>query len=394
LTRQRAHGYKHLGFDTTLGRSVKGVDPSYSKKCAGLYNKTRAVFEKAGWKNVIFATGTPISNTAAEIWTFMKYLLPADVMKANDIYYFDDFVHNFGSISQMLEFKTNGKFNEVTRFAAYVNRPELMRIWMQVADIVQTKDTKVKDEVPEKENGKDQDVFLPQSPSLVSIMAAVRAELERFENMDGKEKRENSSIPLTMYGIAKRAAIDPRLVDATAPDEPTSKTNAAVKEIVKDLDSTKKYKGTVAVFCDNQNRKSPTGGIDFNIFEDMKEKLVKQGVPEAQIAIIKSSMSIGAKQKIFDKVNTGDVRVILGSTQTLGTGVNIQERLHLLIHMDAPDRPMDYTQRNGRIERQGNLHKEWGLPIRILRFGVEDSLDVTAYQRLRPYHRGRGRRTV
>ena len=379
-----AHGYKHLGFETTLGRSVKGVDPSYSKKCAGLYNKTRAVFEKAGWKNVVFATGTPISNTAAEIWTFMKYLMPADVMKANDIYYFDDFVHNFGSINQMLEFKTNGKFNEVTRFAAYVNRPELMRIWMQVADIVRTEEVgEVKSKVPEKENGKDQDVFLPQSPSLVSIMAAVRAELERFENMDGKEKRENSSIPLTMYGIAKRAAIDPRLVDADAPDEPKSKTNAAVKEIVKDLEATKKYKGTVAVFCDNQNRKGSNGSIEFNIFDDMKEKLVKQGVPEAQIAIIKSSMSITAKQKIFDKVNTGDVRVILGSTQTLGTGVNIQERLHLLIHMDAPDRPMDYTQRNGRIERQGNLHREWGLPIRILRFGVEDSLDVTAYQRLK-----------
>ena len=379
-----AHGYKHLGFETTLGRSVKGVDPSYSKKCAGLYNKTRAVFEKAGWKNVVFATGTPISNTAAEIWTFMKYLMPADVMKANDIYYFDDFVHNFGSINQMLEFKTNGKFNEVTRFAAYVNRPELMRIWMQVADIVRTEEVgEVKSKVPEKENGKDQDVFLPQSPSLVSIMAAVRAELERFENMDGKEKRENSSIPLTMYGIAKRAAIDPRLVDADAPDEPKSKTNAAVKEIVKDLEATKKYKGTVAVFCDNQNRKGSNGSIEFNIFDDMKEKLVKQGVPEAQIAIIKSSMSITAKQKIFDKVNAGDVRVILGSTQTLGTGVNIQERLHLLIHMDAPDRPMDYTQRNGRIERQGNLHREWGLPIRILRFGVEDSLDVTAYQRLK-----------
>ena len=379
-----AHGYKHLGFETTLGRSVKGVDPSYSKKCAGLYNKTRAVFEKAGWKNVVFATGTPISNTAAEIWTFMKYLMPADVMKANDIYYFDDFVHNFGSINQMLEFKTNGKFNEVTRFAAYVNRPELMRIWMQVADIVRTEEVgEVKSKVPEKENGKDQDVFLPQSPSLVSIMAAVRAELERFENMDGKEKRENSSIPLTMYGIAKRAAIDPRLVDADAPDEPNSKTNAAVKEIVKDLEATKKYKGTVAVFCDNQNRKGASGSIEFNIFDDMKEKLVKLGVPEAQIAIIKSSMSITAKQKIFDKVNTGDVRVILGSTQTLGTGLNIQERLHLLIHMDAPDRPMDYTQRNGRIERQGNLHREWGLPIRILRFGVEDSLDVTAYQRLK-----------
>ena len=379
-----AHGYKHLGFETSLGRSVKGVDPSYSKKCAGLYNKTRSVFEKAGWKNVVFATGTPISNTAAEIWTFMKYLMPADMMKENDIYYFDDFVHNFGSINQMLEFKTNGKFNEVTRFAAYVNRPELMRIWMQVADIVRTTEVKaVKDKVPEKENGKDQDVFLPQSPSLVNIMSAVRAELERFENMDGKQKKENSSIPLTMYGIAKRAAIDPRLVNPDAPDEPLSKTNAAVKEIVKDLQATKKYNGTVAVFCDNQNRLGENGVVEFNIFDDIKDKLIKQGVPEKQISVIKSNMSINAKQKIFDAVNKGEVRVIMGSTQTLGTGVNIQERLHCLIHMDAPDRPMDYTQRNGRIERQGNLHKDWGLPIRILRFGVEDSLDVTAYQRLK-----------
>ena len=285
-----AHGYKHLGFETTLGRSVKGVDPSFSKKCAGLYNKTRSVFEKAGWKNVVFATGTPISNTAAEIWTFMKYLMPADVMKANDIYYFDDFVHNFGSINQMLEFKTNGKFNEVTRFAAYVNRPELMRIWMQVADIVRTEEVgEVKSKVPEKEGGKDQDVFLPQSPSLIHIMSAVRAELERFEKMDGKEKRENSSIPLTMYGIAKRAAIDPRLVDAEAPDEPMSKTNAAVKEIVKDLKDTAKYNGTVAVFCDNQNRLGAGGVVEFNIFDDMKAKLVAQGVPEKQIAVIRSS---------------------------------------------------------------------------------------------------------
>lgn len=379
-----AHEYKHLGFQTSIGRGIKGIDPSYSKKCAGLYNKTRAVFEKAGWKNVVFATGTPISNTAAEIWTFMKYLMQPDVMKANDIYYFDDFVHNFGAISQMLEFATSGKFKENTRFAAYVNKPELIRIWSQVADTVLTKEVgEVKQKVPKKEGDKDQDVFLPQSPSLVSIMAAVRAELERFENMTGKEKREHSSIPLTMYGIAKRAAIDPRLVNPDAADEPMSKTNAAVKEIVKDLKATDKYKGTVAVFCDNQNRKGADGSIDFNIYDDMREKLIKAGVPAEQIAIIKSGMSITAKQKVFDAVNTGAIRVVLGSTQTLGTGVNMQERLHLLIHMDAPDRPMDYTQRNGRIERQGNLHKTWDKPIRILRFGVEDSLDVTAYQRLK-----------
>lgn len=383
-----AHEYKHLGFQTSIGRGIKGIDPSYSKKCAGLYIKTRSVFEKAGWKNVVFATGTPISNTAAEIWTFMKYLMPADVMKANDIYYFDDFVHNFGNISQMLEFATSGKFKENTRFAAYVNKPELIRIWSQVADTVLTKEVgKVQEKIPEMEGGKDQDVFLPQSPSLIRIMAAVRAELERFENMTGQQKKENSSIPLTMYGIAKRAAIDPRLVDADAPDEPMSKTNAAVKEIVKDLKETESYKGTVAVFCDNQNRLGTNAAgkkvVEFNIYDDMKAKLIKAGVPEKQIAIIKSGMSITAKQKIFDAVNSGEIRVVLGSTQTLGTGVNMQERLHLLIHMDAPDRPMDYTQRNGRIKRQGNLHKQWGKTIRVIRFGVEDSLDVTAYQRLK-----------
>lgn len=383
-----AHEYKHLGFQTSIGRGIKGIDPSYSKKCAGLYNKTRCVFEKAGWKNVVFATGTPISNTAAEIWTFMKYLMPADVMRENDIYYFDDFVHNFGSISQMLEFATSGKFKENTRFAAYVNKPELIRIWSQVADTVLTKEVgAVNEKIPEEEGGKDQDVFLPQSPSLIRIMAAVRAELERFENMTGQEKKENSSIPLTMYGIAKRAAIDPRLVDAGAPDEPMSKTNAAVKEIVKDLQATKEYKGTVAVFCDNQNRLGKTADgkstVEFNIYDDMREKLIKAGVPAEQIAIIKSGMSIVAKQKVFDAVNSGDIRVVLGSTQTLGTGVNMQERLHLLIHMDAPDRPMDYTQRNGRIKRQGNFHKQWGKSIRVIRFGVEDSLDVTAYQRLK-----------
>ena len=173
----------------------------------------------------------------------MKYLMPADVMRANDIYYFDDFVHNFGAISQMLEFSTSGKFKENTRFAAYVNKPELIRIWSQVADTVLTKDAEgVKDKLPQKEGGKDQDVFLPQSPSLISIMSAVRAELERFENMTGQGKKENSSSPLTMYGIAKRAAIDPRLVNPDAPDEPMSKTNAAVKEIVKDLKETAKYK--------------------------------------------------------------------------------------------------------------------------------------------------------
>ena len=375
-----AHEYKHLGFATAMQRGVKGVDPSYSKKAQGVYLKTQAVLEKNNGRNVIFATGTPISNTAAEIWTFMRYLMPKDAMKEYGIYYFDDFVRNFGNIQQMPEFNTSGKFKEVNRFAGYVNLPELVRIWSGVADTVLTKDqTELVKKIPEMEGGKAQDIYLPQTRALRSVMKYVRAELDRFDQMSGKEKKENSSIPLTMYGIAQGAAVDPRLVEMDAEDDPRSKTNEAVRQTLRSLKETDDYKGTVAIFADHyQNKRS-----GFNLYEDIKQKLIAQGVPESEVVVMKPAMTIKKKLDIFDKVNRGEVRVILGRTDTLGTGVNIQERLHTLIHLDAPNRPMDYTQRNGRILRQGNLHKQWGKPVRVLRFGVEDSLDVTAYQRLK-----------
>lgn len=375
-----AHEYKHLGFATAMQRGVKGVDPSPSKKSQGVFLKTQAVLEKTGGKNVVFATGTPISNTAAEIWTFMRYLIPADVMKEYDIYYFDDFVRNFGNLQQMLEFKTNGKYDEVNRFAGYVNLPELVRIWSTVADTVLTREAGgVSDKIPQMEGGKAQDIFLPQTRALRSIMKFVKEELDRYENMTGKAKKENSHIPLVMYGIAKAAAVDARLVQSDAEDDPNSKTNEAVRQTLRTLEETKEYKGTVAIFADNyQNKHS-----GFNLYEDIRKKLIAAGVPEEQVVVMKSGMTVKKKFEIFDKVNAGEVRVVMGSTFTLGTGVNIQERLHTLIHLDAPNRPMDYTQRNGRILRQGNLHNTWGLPVRVLRFGVEDSLDVTAYQRLK-----------
>lgn len=375
-----AHEYKHLGFATAMQRGVKGVDPSPSKKSQGVFLKTQAVLEKTGDKNVVFATGTPISNTAAEIWTFMRYLIPADVMKEYDIYYFDDFVRNFGNIQQMLEFKTNGKYDEVNRFAGYFNLPELVRIWSTVADTVLTREAGgVSDKIPQMEGGKAQDIFLPQTRALRSIMKFVKDELKRYEDMTGKEKKENSHIPLVMYGIAKAAAVDARLVQSDAEDDPKSKTNEAVRQTLRSLEETKDYKGTVAIFADNYQNKAS----GFNLYEDIRKKLIAAGVPEEQVVVMKSGMTVKKKLEIFDRVNAGEVRVVMGSTFTLGTGVNIQERLHTLIHLDAPNRPMDYTQRNGRILRQGNLHNTWGLPVRVLRFGVEDSLDVTAYQRLK-----------
>ena len=383
-----AHEYKHLGFATAMQRGVKGVDPSYSKKAQGVFLKTQAVLEKNNGRNVVFATGTPISNTAAEIWTFMRYLMPADTMKEYGIYYFDDFVRNFGNLQQMLEFTTSGKFKENNRFAGYVNLPELVRIWASVSDTMTQKE--IEDyrkkagkptKLPSTELGGDkaQDIYLPQTKALRSVMKFVKAQLKKYDEMSGKEKKENSHIPLTMYGIAKAAAVDTRLVVSDAADEPQSKTNEAVRQTLRSLEDTKDYKGTVAIFADNyQNKKS-----GFNLYEDIRRKLIANGVPADEIVVMKSGMSVKKKLEIFDKVNRGEVRVIMGSTFTLGTGVNIQERLHTLIHLDAPNRPMDYTQRNGRILRQGNLHKEWNKPVRVLRFGVEDSLDVTAYQRLK-----------
>lgn len=375
-----AHEYKHLGFATAMQRGVKGVDPSYSKKSQGVFLKTQAILEKNNGRNVIFATGTPISNTAAEIWTFMRYLMPADTMKEYGIYYFDDFVRNFGNIQQMLEFTTSGKFKENNRFAGYVNLPELVRIWSGVSDTVLTKEAGgVKDKIPEMEGGKAQDLYLPQTRALRSIMKFVKNELEHYEQMSGKEKKENSHIPLTMYGIAKAAAVDARLVQSDAEDDVNSKTHEAVRQTLRSLKETADYKGTVAIFADNyQNKQS-----GFNLYDDIRDKLITEGVPADEIVIMRSGMTVKKKLEIFEKVNRGEVRVVLGSTFTLGTGVNIQERLHTLIHLDAPNRPMDYTQRNGRILRQGNLHKDMNKPVRILRFGVEDSLDVTAYQRLK-----------
>lgn len=375
-----AHEYKHLGFATAMQRGVKGVDPSYSKKSQGVFLKTQAVLQKSHGRNVIFATGTPISNTAAEIWTFMRYLMPSETMKEYGIYYFDDFVRNFGNIQQMLEFTTSGKFKENNRFAGYIDLPELVRIWSSVSDTVRTKDAGgVSDKIPEMEGDKAQDLYLPQTTALRGIMKYVKAELEAYDKMSGKEKKENSHIPLTMYSIAKAAAVDARLVDETAEDDPNSKTNEAVRQTLRSLKETASYNGTVALFADNYQNK--TSG--FNLYEDVKDKLIAAGIPEKQIVVMKSGMTVKKKLEIFDKVNRGEVRVIMGSTFTLGTGVNIQERLHTLIHIDAPNRPMDYTQRNGRILRQGNIHKDMNKPVRVLRFGVEDSLDVTAYQRLK-----------
>lgn len=376
-----AHAYKKLGFTTNL-QNIKGIDPAASQRAQSLRLKSSYILENNQGKNFVSATGTPISNTMAEMWTFIRYHLPENVLREYNIDTFDAFASNFGSIEESAEFGTNGKFKVAQRFASYSNMPELLSIWKRVAHVVLTENVPDLREgvgTPRLDGGKPTDIMLDQTPTLRKVMRSIRDTLEHFDAMPAKQKRENSHIPLVMFGLAKRAAIDVRLINPDLPDEPGSKVNNAVREILADLKSTEQYKGTTAIFCDSYQSRDRR----FNVFEDMKQKLIAAGVPAEQIAIIHDFNTDEQKVRLFRRVNNGEVRVVMGTTEKLGIGVNMQERLHLLVNLDVPIRPMDYMQRIGRIIRQGNTHLQMDLPVRILRLGVKQTLDVTGYQRLK-----------
>lgn len=375
-----AHAYKKLGFVTSLQR-VKGIDTAESKRAQSTRLKSSYILENHNGKNVVFATGTPISNTMAEMWTFLRYLLPRTEMSRLQMNNFDAFVNNFGSIEESAEFGSNGKFRVTNRFSSYSNVPELISAWRQVAHTVLTEEVSTLREgvgTPRVEGGKPTDVMLEQTAPLKSVMKAIKNKLEWFDRLSGKEKKEFSYIPLVMFGLAKRAAIDVRLVDPNLPDDVNSKTNIAVRNILQDLRDTASYKGSIAVFCDSYQSSDKT----FNVFKDIKQKLIDNGIPAEQIAIINDYEKDEAKEKLFAAVNNGDIRVVMGTTEKLGVGVNIQERLHMAGHLDAPLRPSDYQQRNGRIIRQGNTHLNMDKTVKIMRWGVKKTLDVTGYQRL------------
>lgn len=376
-----AHVYKKLGFSTNL-ENIKGIDPAASQRAQSLRLKSTYILENNGGKNVVLATGTPISNTMAEMWTFIRYLLPQNVLREYNINTFDAFASNFGSIDESAEFATNGKFKVAQRFSSYSNMPELLAIWKRIAHVVLTEDVLGLREgvgTPRLDGGKPTDRMLDQTPALRKVMGSIRNILEDYEKMTPKEKRENSHIPLVMFGLAKRAAIDVRLINPDLPDEPLSKVNCAISEVLADLQATHNYNGAVAIFCDSYQSRDRR----FNVFEDIKRKLVEAGIPAEKIAIIHDYKTDNTRSLLFERINKGNVRVVMGTTEKLGIGVNIQERLHLLVNLDVPIHPMDYMQRVGRIIRQGNMHLQMDLPVRILRLGVKQTLDVTGYQRLK-----------
>ena len=369
-----AHVYKRGSFYTKMD-NVKGLDRDSSQRSMQMLMKARHVQAKTGGKNVVLATGTPISNTLTEMWTMFRYTRP-DLLKEFGVEQFDDFASAFADTSIDLEETATGEFKQVERFNKFVNGPELLTLWRSGADVALTEDLDYIKGLPKLKEGRIHEVVVERSESLSNYIEALRQERAEWDRLSGKEKSnpKNRSVPLQIYGKAKKAAIDLRLVDSSLPDEPVSKANRAVENIYDRWEENRDNKAAQIVFCDNFK----SGDGKFNLFEDIRDKLIARGVPKEDVAVIHDFKTDEARKRLFDAVNRGDVRVLMGTTEKLGVGVNVQERLLSAHHLDAPPRPMDFEQRNGRIRRPGNMFSE----VEVLTYGTRNTLDSVTFQQL------------
>lgn len=388
-----AHNYKKIGFPSKMS-NVKGIDTSASQRANSMLLKAQWVAEKNGGRNVILATGTPITNTMAEVWTMMNFVSP-DILDAYSIKSFDEFATTFGTVEPSLEFTATGNFKIAERFKSYTNVPELVKAFRSHTDVVLTEDVKEfkqSNNIPKLKDNKMTNIVVEKNEDLEDVMQTLIHELEEFNKLTGKAKRDKSALPLVVFTKAKQAAIDLRLLNPTFPDNPDSKTNRVVENVLELYKESTPDKGTQLIFCDSYQSPSEKPKMDlfdvdlsvpqFNLYNDIKRKLVEGGIPANEIAIV-SNYEGEKRNALFDKVRNGDVRVLIGSTEKMGVGVNVQDRLFALHHIDAPIRPMDFEQRNGRILRQGNLYATWGKPVNVVTYGVKGTLDATAYDRLR-----------
>jgi len=367
-----AHAYKRGDFYTKMD-NVKGLDRDSSQRSMQMLMKSRHVQGKTGGKNVVMATGTPISNTLTEMWTMFRYTRP-DLLRAFGVEQFDDFASTFADTTVSLEETSTGDFKDVERFNRFVNGPELLTMWRMGADVAITENLNYIKGLPKLAGGKVQEVAVERSEALTNYIRSLKAERDAWDKLSGKEKRESSHVPLVIYGKAKKAAIDLRLVDADLADTPGSKANAVVDSVFERWQQHKDTKAAQIIFSDIFQSSDKR----FNLFHDIRDKLIARGVPAGEIAIIHDFKTDDARGKLFDKVNAGTVRVLMGTTEKLGVGVNVQERLVAAHHIDAPLRPMDFEQRNGRIRRPGNMFPE----VEVFAYGTKNTLDSVTFQQL------------
>ena len=364
-----AHYFKNLFYVSKMTR-IAGLPATASQRAFDMFLKVRHVQRVNGSGGVMFATGTPIANSVAEMFTMQRYLqMPA--LKAQHVDHFDSWAATFGEPVTAMELSPDGSgYRLNTRFARFINVPELMQQFRQVADI-QTQ-AMLKLPVPAIRTGKPIVTSAPCSPELKAIVQSLveRAEALRTGKVD---PREDNMLLVTTDG--RKAALDLRLHDASLPDHPDSKVNKGVNEVERVWRETADKHCAQLVFCDLS---TPTNGKGFSVYEDMRDKLVARGIPSEEIAFMQDYDGDAAKVGLFRDVRAGKVRVLFGSTLKMGAGTNAQERLIALHHLDAPWRPADVEQREGRILRQGNTNPE----IQIHRYVTEESFDAYMWQTL------------
>lgn len=371
-----AHAFKNLFFTTKMTR-IAGLPNTESNRAFDMFVKTQYLTRLNNGRGVVFATGTPVSNTMAELYTMQRYL-QGEHLRDRGIAQFDAWAANYGDTISTLELAPDGSGYRVhTRFAKFTNLPELMTGFRAVTD-VQTAEM-LKLPTPKLSGGKAQVVASPGSPALVAYVRTLVARAEAVRGKKGPkvDPRVDNMLKITTDG--RKAALDMRLVDPVAADDPDGKINKAVEQVHRIWAATTKTRRTQLVFIDFSTPAEPSKrGQAFTAYDDMRGKLLRRGVPPAEIAYIHDADTDAKKKTLFDAVNAGRVRILFGSTEKMGVGTNVQKRLLAIHHLDAPWRPSDIEQRNGRIRRQGNENPE----IDEYRYVTEGSFDAYMWQTL------------
>ena len=361
-----SHFYKNL-FLTTKMRNVAGLSTSEAQKSSDMFGKCRYLDEITGGRGVVFATGTPVSNSMTELYTVMRYL-QYSTLQQKKLTHFDCWASTFGETTTAIELAPEGTgYRARTRFAKFFNLPELMSMFKEVADI------KTSDQL-----------HLPVPEAKFETVVAKPSEIQK-EMVQELSKRAaeihsgavDASVDnmLCVTNDGRKIGLDVRLMNPMLPDDPNSKLNVCVQNVLKIWEDGKDQKLTQLLFCDLS---TPKNDGNFNVYDDIRKKLVAAGVPENEIEFIHNADTEAKKAALFSKVRSGDVRVLLGSTAKMGAGTNVQSRLVAVHHLDVGWKPSDMTQRNGRIIRQGNMNKE----VKVFNYVTEGTFDSYLFQTL------------
>lgn len=429
-----AHEFKNLGFSTSMQRVAGLGNPAGSNKAADMFMKVQSTLQRTGGKNVVFATGTPISNTMAEMYTMQRFLDYA-TLKEQGIAHFDAWAKTFGEVVTDWELSPSGQYKMNSRFAKFVNMPELMQRYGSFADVINRNDINrqlaVQGKtlpVPKVKGGKPENIVVERSRDQAQFIGIPTVDengvenypegslVYRAENLPKKVVKGSDNM-LKIMSDARKAALDMRLIDPSFGDNPGSKINVSADSIKSIYDKWTPKKGTQLVFIDLSTPKGAMAkeaarlrelvklaeegdeasqekldamspdellALDgsFSVYDDLKAKLIARGIPENEIAFIHDANTEIQKSDLFGKVRSGRVRVLFGSTAKMGAGMNVQERLVALHHLDAPWRPSDLEQREGRIIRQGNVlyDADPSFEVEIKRYATKQTLDSRMWQ--------------